>query len=189
MASRMTTRSMTGPQMSRLERTLHTRMNLLVDLLAEGRMSEEHHDSTQAPFFLSGPTTEFQGDHKPNLELPEGLNTNLKHLYGIIGNPNVEVTLCAKDQTEWTILSQATAMKDYQKYVEDGQTRVFEFAYRYLGMGHIECLSCDLQTHNLFFHRDGGSNGYDREFHYKQMLAFQGDPDEFYFLNWVHTFL
>ena len=50
----------------------------------------------------------------------------------------------------------------------------------YLGME-----TYDLQTHNLFFHRDGGSNGYEREDNYKYMLNL--DPEthqQYYFNDW-----
>jgi len=175
--------------MDTIQTQINQRVHQIVDLLANATMSEEGYDSTQLPFFMKGATTEFKVDHKEIPQVPEGLNTNIKHLYEIIGNPRVEVTLTSQDSVEWTLLSQDKALADYQGYVADGQHRVFDIAYRYLGMGHIQCLACDLQTHNLFYHRDGGSNGYDREYHYKQMLEFAGDPHEFYFLDWVDLFV
>jgi len=174
--------------MDPIQLKINQRVHLIVDLLSNAVMSEEGHDSTQTPFFMNGPTTEFKGHHKDMMKVPEGLNTNIKYLYEIIGNPKVEVTLTSNDSVEWTILSQEKALEHYDKYVADGQHRVFEIAYRYMGMGHIECLSCDLQTHNLFYHWDGGSSGYDREYHYKQMLAYSGDVTQSYFLHWVSRF-
>ena len=46
---------------------------------------------------------------------------------------------------------------------------IFDIAYRYMGMGHIEVLSCDLSTHRLYTRPDGGSNGYDREINHEVM--------------------
>ena len=37
-----------------------------------------------------------------------------------------------------------------------------------MGMGHVEVVSCDLETHLLFYRPDGGSNSYDREANYQR---------------------
>jgi hypothetical protein len=54
-------------------------------------------------------------------------------------------------------------------------------------MGHIELVSCDLETHLLFYHRGGGSNGWDREANYNDIVKYQGkEYDQFYFTNWFY---
>ena len=182
--------------MDRVTFQIHKRINLLVDVMENAEMSEEGHNSVSAPFCLKGNRSQFKQDFKRLPELPEGLNRNVKYLYEIIGNPKVDVTLQVKvkhedggSMGEWTIMSLNTALKIYQDYVKDGQTRVFDFAYRYLGMGHMEVVSCDLHTHNLFYHREGGSNGYERLHNYQHTLKFQGTPDEIFFLQWFSMFL
>ena len=174
-------------------RTIHRRVNLLVDVMENAEISEEGHESANAPFCMKGPCTPFRQDFKRLPEIPEGLNRNFKYLYEIIGNPNVDVTLRTAEKEgyveEWTIMGLHTSLSQYRDYVKDGQTRVFDFAYRYMGLGHIEMISCDLHTHNIFYRRDGGSNGYDRLFNYQNTLKFQGTPDEIFFLQWFSKFV
>ena len=172
----------------------HKRINLLVDVLEDARISSENHDSTQEAFFMGGPTHAFKQDFKRIPELPEGLNHNFRYLYEIVGNPSVEVTLRQAKESgyaqEWTIMSLKKSLSVYEGYCEKGQKRVFDLAFMYLGMGHINVLSCDLETHNLFIHRDGGSNGWDRELHRKNVIETDPDTyDQFFFLPWFLKFL
>ena len=52
-------------------------------------------------------------------------------------------------------------------------------------MGHIKVLSCDLNTHLLFYRSDGGSNGWDREFNFKELLKYNGTQyKHFFFKDW-----
>ena len=169
-------------------RTVQTRLKLILEIMKQASMSGENYDSTQAPFFLSGPTEEFQEGHKCLPELPPGLNRNVRYLYQIIGNPDVEVNLTDREGCEWTIMSLTKALEIYEAYKTDGQERVFDFAYRYMGMGHIELVACDTHTHNIFFHRGGGSSGWDREYNFQETVKFTGDDKEIFFLNWFCRF-
>ena len=145
---------------------------------------------------MLGPTHAFKQDFKRLPELPEGLNHNFKYLYEIVGNPSVEVTLSQgadQDQggyaQEWTLMSLKKAIDVYQEYCKEGQKRVFDVAFMYMGMGHINVLSCDLETHNLFVHRAGGSNGWDRELHFQNVIKTNPDTyDHFFFLPWFLQF-
>ena len=66
-----------------------------------------------------------------------------------------------------------------------GQELVFDFAFRYMGMGHIEVLSCDLTNHLLFKRDDGGANGWEREAHYNELLNYKpGDKKYLFFTQW-----
>jgi hypothetical protein len=174
--------------MDKHARIVQTRISLIIDLMKHGQVSEENYDSTQAPFFLTGSTEDFQQGHKDIPELPAGLNRNVRYIYQIIGNPDVEVTLTDRDGCEWTIMSLTKSLEIYEDYKQHGQTRVFDFAYRYMGMGHIQVVSCDTRTHNLFFHRAGGSNGWDREINFNETVQFSGDSQEIFFLNWFCRF-
>ena len=69
-----------------------------------------------------------------------------------------------------------------EKMSIDDQKNVFDIGFRYLGLGHLEILSCDLTNHLLFFRRDGGSNGWDREDNYKDLMNYKtGDNEYMYF--------
>ena len=182
--------------MSRMDKLMyekHKRINLLVDVLENAQMSSENHDSSQEPCFMLGPTSGFRQDFKRLPELPEGLNRNFGYLYEIIGNPNIEVSLrqiCDDDfAQEWTIMGLNKSLEIYKEYCKEGQKRVFDIAFRYMGMGHILVLSCDLETHNLFTHRSGGSNGWDRELHFQEVIRTNPDNyDQFFFLPWFLKF-
>lgn len=51
-----------------------------------------------------------------------------------------------------------------------GQTRVLDFAYEYLGMGHVRVHFVDTATGFAHTRRDGGSNAHERENNYQKML-------------------
>ena len=64
------------------------------------------------------------------------------------------------------VLSLDEAREQYEDYCDHNQFNVFNIAYRYRGMGHVEVLSCNLYNHLLFLRYDGGSNGYERADNY-----------------------
>ena len=79
-------------------------------------------------------------------------------MYKLIGNKKIEwyysdlIFMC------WDrILSIYNSKCDYN------QKNVLDFAYSYIGMGHIYVYFIDLRTNNIYKRRDGGSNGYERE--------------------------
>lgn len=56
-----------------------------------------------------------------------------------------------------------------------GQTRVLDFAYEYLGMGHVRVHFVDTATGFVHTRRDGGSNAHERENNYQKMLELSPD--------------
>lgn len=113
-------------------------------------------------------------------KLPNSLNNNIKLIYKILNNPNKEIYL-----NEWTIMNLTDAIKNYENYCENGQKNIFDIGYKYEGMGHITVISCDLNNHLLFYRPDGGSNAYDRESHYKNVIKDGSTPyKKFYFSKW-----
>jgi hypothetical protein len=155
----------------------------MMDVLKRSNVSTDTFDSTKQPFFK--PDTEkfnFEINHDNDFEVPDGLNRNVKLIYDILGNSKKEIYI-----GEWTIMTLERAMEQYGHYCKDGQKRVFEIGFRYMGMGHIELVSCDLETHLLFYHRGGGSNGWDREANYKDIIKYTGkEYDQFYFSDWFY---
>ena len=149
------------------------------------KLSEENYDITKIPFFSkSNDSKDFYIGYKTIKEkIPKGLNRNIKLLYDIVGHPNKEIYI-----GEWTILSLEKCMENYTHYCNDGQKNVFDVALRYMGMGHVEVISCDLNTHLLFYRRDGGSNGWDREFNYKKLLNYNpNEYNQFFFSDWFYN--
>jgi hypothetical protein len=56
-------------------------------------------------------------------------------------------------------------------------------------MGHVNVLACDLETHNLFVHPAGGSNGWDRQNNHEAIVKYNLDSyKQFYFTNWLKHF-
>ena len=77
------------------------------------------------------------------------------------------------------------ALSVYNDYIENGQDKVFDVAYEYIGMGHIRVLACDLTTHSLFYHNSGGSNGWDREENFQELIKKDpSDEPQHYFTDW-----
>jgi hypothetical protein len=62
------------------------------------------------------------------------------------------------------------ALEIYEEYKKNGRTNVYDFGFRYMGMGHIEIVSCNLDDYSIFFHPGGGSNGYDREDNFQKIV-------------------
>ena len=155
------------------------------ELLKDSKLSEEKHDSTMEPFFMKGDNDDYIMEYKDLPELPEALNRHIKIFYTLVGNPDKEVYI-----GDYTFLSLNKCLENYNEYCLNQQTSVFDIAYRYEGMGHITVISCDLNNHLLFERRDGGSNGYDREDNYKDLLKYKtGDKKYFYFNQFKHRLL
>ena len=149
-------------------------------ILKNSKLSSDNHQSSNEPFFMNNRAINFKIGYKSIPELPNNLNRNFKTLYEVIGDPNKEVYI-----NEWTIMSLEESLKRYKELCSKGQKNVFDIGYRYLGMGHIEMLSCNLYNHLLFYRRDGGSSGIEREYNYKKLLEFNyREYDYFYFNKW-----
>ena len=148
------------------------------DILKNAKLSSDNHRSSNEPFFMSNRASDFKIGYKSIPDLPKDLNRNFKTLYEVIGDPKKEVYI-----NEWTIMSLDESLKRYNELCSKGQKNVFDIGYRYLGMGHIEMLSCNLYNHLLFYRRDGGSSGYDCEYNYKKLLEFNYKEYEYFYFN------
>lgn len=155
----------------------------ILKVLNKGFISSDNYKSTQQPFFHKEINKNFEIEFFNNeYDIPSELNRNLILIYKIFGNPNKEIYL-----GDWTIFSLKEAIEQYKDYCQKGQTKVFNFAYKYMGMGHVQVLSCDLESHLLFFRNDGGSNGYDRLANYNDIVKNGSDKyQKFFFSNWFY---
>jgi len=91
-------------------------------------------------------------------------------IYRLIGNHNIELYL-----DDWCFMSLKSCINKYNYYLTRNQDKIFDIAYKYMGMGHVKVLSCDLQNHLLFYRNDGGSNDYEREFNLEQAIIYKRD--------------
>ena len=54
--------------------------------------------------------------------------------------------------------------------------------------GHVEMISCDLQSHLLFYRPDGGSNGWDRINNFNELIQKGSTPyEKFHFYKWFYN--
>tara|TARA_B100001287_G_C22568766_1_gene475181 strand:+ start:58 stop:606 length:549 start_codon:yes stop_codon:yes gene_type:complete len=119
-----------------------------------------------------------------NNEIPDSLNRNIKAIYQYFISDHEELYLY-----DWIFLSIDEAIDIYKKYCSKGRTDVFDIAYRYVGMGHITMLACDLNTHLFFLRMDGGSNGWDREHNYNDLIENGSKPyTKINFTQWINNF-
>ena len=148
----------------------------VLQFIEEGKLSQMNYISSSMPFFMQDNTKPFTIGHFNIPELPEGLNRNIKTMYKLMGNPNVELYI-----RDWTFMSLNQALEVYNDYCNNNQTKVFDIGYMYIGMGHIKVISCDLDNHLLFYRIDGGGDGYARDYHRKLILNY--DPT-----NYTHMY-
>ena len=158
------------------QKTIHA--NGILELLENAKMSKKGHKSTTQPCFMKGESDDFKAGYNTLPEIPDSLNRHFKMLYEIIGNPDIEVYI-----GDWTIMSLNEALEKYEYYCNDGQKNIFDIAYAYAGMGHIDVLSCNLHNHLLFMRRDGGSSGIEREHNYLQTKNFDYRKYEYFYFN------
>tara|TARA_B100001093_G_scaffold520232_1_gene613825 strand:- start:20 stop:520 length:501 start_codon:yes stop_codon:yes gene_type:complete len=158
-------------------------------LVKKGKISNEKYITADMPFFMQDtnkiPLTKDLLNFKKITEynIPNNLNKNIKLLFEILGDANKEVYI-----GEWTIMSLKQCMERYKYYCDNDQYNVFDIGFRYMGMGHIEVISCDLKTHLLFKRPDGGSNGYDREYNLNNII--KNGPDSYeklHFSTWFYS--
>jgi hypothetical protein len=157
----------------------------IYDVLKKGKISDENYNSIEEYFFIKSDSKKFNMEFSNNTfnkKIPLGLNRNVCLIYKIFGNPLKEIYL-----GNWIIFSLKNALEQYEDYKKHNQNNIFNIGYRYLGLGNIEIISCDLSSHLLFLRPDGGSNGYDREYHYNKIIK-EGSKgyNQMFFSEWFY---
>lgn len=104
-----------------------------------------------------------------SLERDSTLEVVLRFLYVMCdGRTNIEVYV-----GPWTYMS----LDEINARMKQKSGHAFcDIAYRYAGMGHIECLAIDKNMGHFFLHHQGGSNDWDRK-HYTDIDAKYVSPD------------
>ena len=160
----------------------------ITEILLKAKISSANYSSTSQPFFYN--------DNNSNLiyfseiptdmsMIPDKLNRNIKLFYELIRTNDKEIYI-----GEWTFFSINEALEKYQNYCSENRKNIWDIAYKYLGMGYVEVLSCDLDDHLLFLRQDGGSNGYDRAINYKNLIEKGSDSyNKFIFSKWFFNLL
>jgi len=159
-------------------------INTILELLKKSKTSKENYQSSIEPFFNNDINqVDFEQNFKSIPELPDSLNRHVKLIYEITGDPDIEIYI-----NGWTIMSLNQCLERYQQLCKDNPDNVvFDFGFRYMGMGHVQMISCNLYNHLLFNHMDGGSNGWDREANYKELVEFNYQKYNYIFFNqWLN---
>lgn len=174
--------------MSNLTARKSKQINKILALLEKTTISSNDYVSSKEPFYRNDSTSiMFQQFNNlfVNAQIPEGLNNNIKIIYQILGHQKREIYY-----GQWTIMSLNEALERYKVICDKGQTNVFDIGYKYDGMGYINVLSCDLTNHLLFYRPDGGSNDYDRQYNYNELIKNGSQPyKKFYFSQWFYNVL
>lgn len=161
-------------------------INKILTVLNKSKISRENYESTSIPFFFRDfDPVSFNINSKSlyNYNIPDSLNRNVKLIFELLGDTEREIYI-----GEWTIMSLKECIKRYDHFCKNGQKNVFDIGYKYMGLGHIQVISCDLKTHLLFYRHDGGSNVHDRNANYQDILKNGPDKyDKFFFSKWFYN--
>ena len=82
-----------------------------------------------------------------------------RDIVGVYAKYDPDVEFVARG---WTFLSESEIRERHDLFVQDGQARCVDIAFRYAGMGHVRVLAYDPVSEHVFEQVDGGANGYDR---------------------------
>jgi len=171
-----------------LKRKQNIQKKIINILKTYGQVSNNNYNSLEVPFFMQNSNNQkleinFNNNNNFNLNLlPNKLNRNIKFIYSLLKDPSCEIYI-----KEWTFFSPNKALELYNNYCKKGQKNVFDIGHKYMGMGHVEVISCDLETNLLFIRSDGGSNGYDRINNYNNLINKGTIPyknNEMFFSDW-----
>ena len=180
---------------------INFRKNKILEILKNATVSSDSYDSSKQSFFTQNPETELnitstRNNKTENIQienneienneiidlsmLPKGINKNIILLYEMFNEKNKEIYL-----NNWTFISINRAIEIYNYYYKNNRTDIFDIAYQYIGMGHIKVLSCDLTTHLLFIRPDGGSNSWDRQDSFINLIKNGvSSYKQFFFSDW-----
>ena len=165
----------------------HKKVKWVEKFMDEGQKGDANYDSLQEPFCRKS-ISDDQGmgfnNQKVNAVLEKiVLPPTLRIIYQIIGEDDTEFYF-----NNWTLMSLNSIIARQKVYVENDQERVIDFAFGYMGMGHIVVVAFDPIDFKIFFRRDGGSNGWDREANWAHIKTYEPqETDKHDFSVWTKS--
>jgi len=154
-----------------------------------GKKGDIDHDSVMAPFFSQSPDNSDTQDQldfltaKVNdLVTTSNIPPPLARLYKIMGHPAREYYF-----GDWIFMSldKIITMKNAKE--KEGQMNVVDFAVLYMGMGHCIIAAMDPRDDKIFYRHDGGSNGWEREDNFKNIVKYESNNGQkFSFKHWMN---
>lgn len=147
--------------------TTNLNLQTAIDWLETAKIGQKDHISQDEPFFYISHDTDANPltlctdlaftNRIVTLTNQVNLPSILQYAYLILGSEDREFTL-----HEWTFMSIKTIENRLDVYHKGGQHQVCDLAHRYMGMGHIEVITLDIETGLVFLRHDGGSSDWDR---------------------------
>lgn len=153
--------------------------------------STPEYNSADQPFFMQNPTDE--PDLEKKVLTKEKIDEYTKRYIvsknsygkGIDNNNSVfpdslKTFFVGKPYTceiyinEWTIMSMQNMIERFESVYPDN-ILALDIGFKYMGMGHVKVLFYDPVNKCYFFRHDGGSSGYDREYHYDILKKYKYD--------------
>ena len=108
----------------------------------------------------------------------------IKNFYREIGTTSQEIYI-----NEWILLSIENIIKMSENYNKDN-IHTIDFAYKYLGLGHVKVAFYDNKFNRILYRHDGGANGQDREDNFKKLKIYNSNTnDNIYYGLTFDTFL
>ena len=155
----------------------------MMTVLNKGYISNDDYNSANEAFFVQNKNNKFIIDYNIIEGIPDSLNRNIITIYNILGSKNKELYL-----SEWTLMSINNALQRYDELCKLNRKDIFDIGFKYEGMGHITVISCDLNSHLLFYRPDGGSNAYDREDNLNNLIKNGSlNYEKFFFSDWFYN--
>ncbi len=154
-----------------------------------GKPSCEKANTAQEPFMIK--QVDEDADHFKNsevniiLEKLPNIPTELKCMYKCIGNPSIEYYF-----DEWILMSLNNIQERYKIMKKSNNSRIVDFSTRYCGMGHCVICAYDTKDGKIFYRRDGGSSGWDRQFNWEFISKYVPQEEKkFDFIKWKNIVL
>lgn len=143
----------------------------IYNFYVEGTQSIENYNSLDKLFFMRSPDNGSRDSFKQNLtavnKIAEELKLpfQLKLLYQLIGDTTTELYV-----GEWTIINLEQLKERYNTFKKHDQTHMIDFAYKYMGMGHVKMCFMDPLNSKVGYRRDGGASSIEREYNFKRAV-------------------
>ena len=151
--------------------------------------SEYTFDQRNNPFFMT-PLNEdiLESRNTDYKELDNALDKSIKT---IVFNPYIMmlyISTCKSNRAytigHWTIFSLEQIISDFNKLVDmESDIKWCDIGHKYLGLGYYSALRMDITNGRLFIQSDGGSNGYDRMYHWDNYKNQELDKDDYIEFN------
>lgn len=141
--------------------------------------SDNHYNSLDKPFF-SGNICNL--DISNSLDISSSFDVNiLKNTY-ISSLPDeikdflgyFKISSRELYINEWTFMS-IDKIIELCEYYKKHKITVIDIAIRYSGLGHVKVAFFDPKHNNINIRWDGGSNGYDREARFKELINYSNN--------------